>query len=68
MRAADDSGDRHGHNPRRMSFGLRPDDNLDVAIQESDEAQQPFGGKPAELVVLEFGDGVTEKWTATTMS
>jgi len=27
-----------------------------VAIEESDEAQQPFGGEPAQLVVLELRD------------
>jgi hypothetical protein len=39
-----------------MSFGLGPDDDLDIAIEEGDEAQQPLGGEPAQLVVLEVRD------------
>src|ERR1700687_4742184 len=39
-----------------MPLGLGPDDDLDVAIEESDEAQQPFGGEAVQLVVLELRD------------
>src|SRR5215210_9400393 len=39
-----------------MPLGFRPNDNLDVTVQESHEAQQPLGGEPAQLVVLELGD------------
>jgi hypothetical protein len=37
-----------------VPLGLRPDDDLDVTIEESDEVQQPFGGEPVQLVVLEL--------------
>jgi hypothetical protein len=39
-----------------LSLGLGPDDDLDVAIEESDKVQQPFGGESVQLVVLELRD------------
>ena len=37
-----------------MPLGFRSDDDLDITIKESDEAQQSFGREPIQFVVLEL--------------
>jgi hypothetical protein len=41
------SSDRNRNDSRGVPLSLRPDDDLDVAVEEGEEVHQAFGGEPA---------------------